>query len=224
MSTTSEPLTETAPPSPAVGHTPAAERLQSLDAFRGFDMFWISGGDFLFHALALTTGWAWAVGFAKQLEHSHWVGCTPYDMIMPIFLFITGITLPLGVTRRMARGQKRWEIFRRLLFRAIILAILGFYDLDNNEPAMGSLVIDHIRFCGILQRIGVAGLIAGVIMMFTNLRGQILWVVGILGGYWALLNFVAPPGQPAPIIQPGLNIVDYLDKHVMRRAPRGRDP
>src|ERR1035438_10008725 len=74
-------------------------------------MFWISGGDFLVHALALTTGWTWAVIVDKQFAHSHWAGFTFYDLIMPLFLFITGITLPRSVGRRLARGQPRSEIF-----------------------------------------------------------------------------------------------------------------
>src|SRR5262245_14168631 len=90
-------------------HTPASERLRSIDALRGFDMFWISGGDHFFHALAIATAWTWAIVFSRQLSHSDWAGFTFYDLIQPLFLFITGITLPLSVGRRLARGQTRWE-------------------------------------------------------------------------------------------------------------------
>lgn len=194
-----------------VGHTPPGERMQSIDALRGFSMFWISGVDFFFHALALTTGWGWAVLLSNQLKHTPWIGFTFYDLIQPLFLFITGITLPLWVGRRLSRGQTRWEVIRRLLFRTAALIILGH--MDENGPI--SLAIAHNRFGGVLQRIGLADLVAGVIIMSTRTRSQILWVIGILVGYWALLTFVPYPGQPAPSFEQGKNITDYIDQHIM---------
>jgi predicted acyltransferase len=194
-----------------VGHTAAEERVQSVDVLRGFDMFWISGGDHLFHALAIATSWSWVVYLSHQLRHSSWAGFTFYDLIQPLFLFITGMTLPLSVGRRLARGQTRWEVFRRLLTRAIFLVILGH--LDKNGAI--SFDIPQIRFTSVLGRIGVAGLAAGVVIMFTRVRAQIMWVLGIVIAYWALLTFVPAPGQPGPSFKQGINIVDYLDQHVM---------
>jgi predicted acyltransferase len=194
-----------------VEHTAAGERVQSVDVLRGFDMFWISGGDHLFHALAIATGWSGIVFLSNQLKHSSWEGFTFYDLIQPLFLFITGMTLPLSVGRRLARGQTRWEVFRHLLTRAIVLVILGH--LDKNGAI--SFDIPHIRFTSVLGRIGVAGLVAGVIIMFTRVRAQIIWVLGIIIAYWALLTFVPAPDQPAPSFKQGINIVDYLDRHVM---------
>ena len=194
-----------------VGHTAASERLQSVDILRGFDMFWISGGDHFFHALAIATGWSWAVFTASQLRHSSWAGFTFYDLIQPLFLFITGITLPLSVGRRLARGQTRWEIARHLLIRAGILILLG--QLDKNGAI--SFDVPHIRFTSVLGRIGVAGLASGIILMFFRVRGQIIWILSLLLAYWALLTFVPAPGQPAPSFEQGVNIVDYLDQHVM---------
>src|SRR4029450_13416559 len=190
---------------PKIEHTAPNERVPSIDVLRGFDMFWISGGDHFFHALALATGWTWAIVFSKQLSHSDWAGFTFYDLIQPLFLFITGITLPLSVGRRLARGQTRWEIFRRLLIRTVLLVIWGH--LDKNGPV--SFDFANLRFTSVLGRIGIAGLVAGVIMMFARPRAQILWVIGILGTYWALLTFVPAPGQPAPSYEQGVNIVDY---------------
>lgn len=185
--------------------------MQSIDILRGFDMFWISGGEAFFHALALATGWTSAVWFGGQLSHSRWEGMTFYDLIQPLFLFITGLTLPMSVGRRLARGQSRWEVFKRMAVRMVFLIILGH--LDKNGPV--SFDIAHVRFTGVLQRIGVAGLIASVIMMFARPRAQIAWVVGILAGYWALLTFVPAPGQPAVTFEMGKNIVDYVDQHIM---------
>src|ERR1019366_7933425 len=208
-----QPVTGSAPKAGGhrVEHTDASERVQSVDVLRGFDMFWISGGDHLFHALAIATGWSWVVFLSGQLKHSSWAGFTFYDLIQPLFLFITGMTLPLSVGRRLARGQTRWEVFRRLLTRAIFLVVLGH--LDKN----GAIAFDvpHIRFTSVLGRIGVAGVGAGGIITFTRVRAQILWVLGIVVVYWVLLTFAPAPGQPGPSFKQGVNIVDYLDQHVM---------
>lgn len=192
-------------------HTSVTERIQSIDVLRGFDMFWISGGEHFFHALAKATGWAGAIFLAGQLSHSRWEGFTFYDLIQPLFLFITGMTLPLSVGRRLLRGQTRWDVFRRLFSRMVLLVILGH--IDKN----GALSLDfaHQRYTSVLGRIGVAGLIAGVIIMYARPRAQVLWIIGILASYWALLTFVAAPGQPAPSFGRGINIVDYLDQHIM---------
>ena len=194
-----------------LGHTPETERVQSIDVLRGFDMFWITGADELIHSLALATGWIWAGAVARELSHSAWAGCTCYDLIQPLFLFIVGLTLPLMVGRRLARGQTRGQIFRRLLGRAGLLVILGHFDKN------GALTLDfaHWRFTGVLERIGVAGQAAGTILMYARPRAQVRWVVGILIAYWALLTFVTAPGQAAPSYEQGRNIVDYLDQHIM---------
>src|SRR5262245_32067716 len=206
------PAATAAPATPApVTHTPAAERIQSIDVLRGFDMFWISVGDHFFPVLAKATGWAAAVFLAAQLSHSKWEGCTFYDLIQPLFLFITGLTLPLAIGRRLERGQTRAEVFRRLLSRTVLLVILGH--IDKN----GALSLDfaHQRYTSVLGRIGIASLLAGVIVMYARPRAQAMWIAGILASYWALLTFVAAPGQAQPNIAQGVNIVDWLDQHIM---------
>ena len=83
--------------SPPVQTLPMAqvrrERLLSLDALRGFDMFWIVGGEELFRAIAK----AWPIAplreLERQLTHSEWEGVTFYDLIFPLFIFIVGVSL-----------------------------------------------------------------------------------------------------------------------------------
>src|SRR6266536_5252690 len=82
------------PPPP----TTAADRVISIDALRGFDMYWIMGGKPLLVALAAAMIHAngrpeW---LKRQLEHTHWVGFTCYDLIMPLFMFIVGAAMPFA--------------------------------------------------------------------------------------------------------------------------------
>ena len=75
------------------------ERLRSLDALRGFDMFWIIGGGTVFEALAKFTNWPILNWWAKQLEHKNWEGFAFEDLIFPMFLFIAGVSLPFSNNR-----------------------------------------------------------------------------------------------------------------------------
>ena len=83
------------------------KRLSSVDALRGFDMFWISGGDALFIALFSVGNMPFLHNLAVQFEHPAWGGFRFYDLIFPLFLFIMGIAMPLSITRRIERGDSR---------------------------------------------------------------------------------------------------------------------
>ena len=69
-------------------------RLHSLDALRGFDMFWIMGGEGIFFALATLTGWPFFQWWSNQLHHAPWHGFRLYDMIFPLFLLLQAYLFP----------------------------------------------------------------------------------------------------------------------------------
>ncbi len=79
------------PDAPAPSSTPA--RLVSLDALRGFDMFWILGSDGLFKALRAFGPVQPAAAVREQLEHVPWEGFHFEDLIFPLFVFIAGVPL-----------------------------------------------------------------------------------------------------------------------------------
>ena len=67
-------------------------RLMSLDALRGFDMFWIVGGHAIVLGLGkgLNNGW-FSRHVLPQIQHVPWEGFTAWDLIMPLFLFRVGM-------------------------------------------------------------------------------------------------------------------------------------
>ena len=65
----------------------------SLDALRGFDMFWIVGADALVEGLRKLSDGPVIQGAAKQLEHVAWAGFHFEDLIFPMFVFIVGVSL-----------------------------------------------------------------------------------------------------------------------------------
>ena len=205
--------TATNPVEPALAQPVPIRRLKSLDALRGFDMFWIIGGEEIFHVLAQTTGWTGAVFMANQFTHVAWNGYRPYDNIFPLFLFLAGVSTPFAIGSRLEKGNARASLARKIIQRGLILVLLGV--LYNN--GIFEKPIGEWRFPSVLGRIGLAGMVAQLIYLYTypNQRAQYLWFGGLLLGYWALLAFGAAPGfTPGDLTMKG-NIVSYVDRLVL---------
>lgn len=211
---------QTATP-PNATSAPRDERLLSLDALRGFDMFWIIGGEEIAHAAARLTGWGWLVWLAGQLEHVEWHGFRFYDLIFPLFLFMAGVSMPYSFEKRLARGDAKAQVTRHVIVRGLVLVLLGM--IYN-----GLLEFDwpNTRLPSVLGRIGLAYLFAGIIVLNTNWRGRLAWMAGLLVGYWAALKFVPVPGFGAGDLTPGHTLTDYIDRLLVPgRLYRGdRDP
>ncbi len=167
---------------------PEFRRLLSLDALRGFDMFWIMGGGGIFIGLASLTGWPVFKWWAEQLTHVPWHGFHFYDMIFPLFLYIAGVSFPFSYAKRKATNQSRRSIYRHVFYRGVILVVLGF--LYNN---MVSFNFSELRYGSVLGHIGVAWMFAALIFMNTNLTGRIIWFWALLIGYWLLLWIFPAP-------------------------------
>src|SRR5262245_21275890 len=107
-----------------IGDTPKSDapslrdnRLVSLDALRGFDMFWIMGGESIVAAAATLTSWPWLIWLHGQLKHPDWDGFALYDLIFPLFLFIAGVAMPLSFEKRLSRGDTRASVYRHIIVR-----------------------------------------------------------------------------------------------------------
>ena len=188
---------------------PKTERLLSLDALRGFGLFWIVGGHGIVIGLHLATGWEWVGAFNGLLRHVDWNGFLPYDLIFPLFLFLAGVSTPYSLTRRLTEGA-RAEVCRKIVQRGLILVLLGV--IYNNGLQWKGL--EAMRFGSVLGRIGLAGMFAQLIFAFnfTNPQRLWAWLVGILLGYWAILSFGHAPGfAPGDLTMEG-NFASYVDR------------
>ena len=207
------------PPSPAAndqGVDPASasanERLVSLDALRGFDMFWIIGGKSMLVALAAVTSAAWLDWVLQRMQHPEWDGFEPWDLIFPLFLFIAGVSTPLSLSHRRARGDSQRSIYGHVILRAVLLVALGvIYNGIPTDWTSSEGWANH-RYPSVLGRIGLAYLFAALIAMNARSWGRWLWLVGLLMGYWAALRFIPVPGFGAGDLTPGHTLTDYLDR------------
>jgi predicted acyltransferase len=190
---------------------PTIKRLYSLDALRGFDMFWIMGGEGIFAALATLTGWPVLVWWAEQCEHVQWHGFHFYDMIFPLFLFIAGISFPFSFAKRIANNEKRSSIYKHIISRGLILVLLGI--IYNNGI---NFDFAHLRYGSVLGRIGLAWMFAAIIFMNSKWNYRLIWFGCLLIGYWLLLLlFPAHDLGSTDIFSREGNFTSYVDRILM---------
>lgn len=190
-----------------------SQRLMSLDALRGFDMFWIIGGEEIFHALnQAATGKSYHRPFefmAWQLTHKNWEGFGFYDLIFPMFVFMVGASLVFSLGKLIAtRG--RGAALRRVVFRSVVLYLMGLVYYGGLSKGYGD-----VRLMGVLQRIALAYFFAGVLFCFLKPRGLIFVTAALLVVYWALLTFVRAPGETRVSFAEGHNLTNWVDAHYL---------
>ncbi|MFM9908195.1 MAG: acyltransferase family protein [Chitinophagaceae bacterium] len=189
----------------------APDRLYSLDALRGFDMFWIMGAEEIFHSLFKATGSPFWGAIANELTHPDWNGFHFYDLIFPLFLFIAGVATPYSVGRELEKGKTKQQVMWRVIKRGLMLVLLGI--IYNNGLELKPF--SEIRFGSVLGRIGLAYMFANIIYIYSKEKAQIAWFVGLLFGYWLLLKFTAAPGFPPGDLSMEGNFASYVDRLIM---------
>ncbi len=197
-------------PSPAAkpGEVPT-RRLMSLDALRGFDMFWIIGAEPLVAGLRKVSNSGWIREWSHQLEHVAWAGFHFEDLIFPMFVFIVGVSIVFSLGRTIEQHGRRAAMVR-IFRRALLLYLLGiFYYGGFSTP------LTEIRLLGVLQRIALCYLCAGLIFCFWGLRGRVIWCVGLLVGYWLVMTLVPVPGGVAGNFAEGHNLANWVDQQYL---------
>jgi predicted acyltransferase len=164
--------------------TPETRRWMSLDALRGFDMFWILGADSFVYALNEMSQNAPTKFLAVQLDHAEWEGFHFYDLIFPLFVFMMGVSTVFSLTK-IIEHEGPIAAVKRVLRRGILLFIIGLIysgGFTNPWPDM--------RLMGVLNRIAICYTFAGLLFIFFRTRALIAISAAILLGYWAMMNFV----------------------------------
>ena len=227
---------EVLPGDAVAGAEKQPDRLLSLDALRGFDMFWIISGEGIFHSIAAVIKQKyslqqntvdWQIGPTKdlpfverlfvtisnQLHHSPWNGFTFYDLIFPLFIFIAGVSMPFSYGKKLsaeATGNKRVRrnIYRSLIKRTLLLIFFGAV-VNGLFKWQG---YDQTRIASVLGRIGLACFFAALIYLNASRRAQIVWAAGLLLGYWAAMMWLPVPGFGAGVLTPEGNLAAYVDR------------
>jgi len=195
------------------------ERLVSVDALRGFTMFWIMGGDApLLRALAKGLDNEFINKLMVQFDHVPWEGFHAWDMVMPLFLFVVGVVMPFSFDKRLARGDSKGQLYLHIIKRVVILWILGMI-------AQGNLLAYDLSklhiYCNTLHAIAAGYLIASAMILNQNIIRQIITTAGLLLLFWALMVWVPVPGYGAGVLTEEGNLALYIDNLVLGRFRDG---
>ncbi|XP_077130361.1 heparan-alpha-glucosaminide N-acetyltransferase isoform X2 [Ranitomeya variabilis] len=186
------------------------QRLRSLDTFRGFSLIIMvfvnyGGGGYWF------------------FKHQSWNGLTIADLVFPWFVFIMGTSIHLSLNSMLRKGNSRWKLFWKVLWRSIQLFLIGLFVINVNY-CRGPLSWSDIRIMGVLQRLSLTYLVVSVLeLLFTKplpdpmpqnrtcflLQDVVpFWpqwlIILVLEACWLCLTFLLPvPGCPTGYLGPG---------------------
>jgi predicted acyltransferase len=184
-------------------------RLISIDALRGFDMFWIAGGAGIIQALSKITNTDLVRVLITQLDHKDWEGVTFWDLIFPLFVFIMGVSLVFSLSKRVEKNGKA-AAYKRIIVRSVFLFVIGV--IFQSGPVAS---LEGIRLMGVLQRIALCYLFTGLLFCTLKPRDLAIVCATLLVGYWALMNFVPVPGVGAGNFREGTNLANYIDQQYL---------
>lgn len=193
------------------------QRLSSLDALRGFDLFVLVALGPLVLSLTHCLGAERYEGLRAVFTHVDWQGFAPWDLVMPLFVFMSGVGIPFALSRY-RNGANRGPFLRRLIKRVVLLWLLGMVVQGN------LLALDPSRiylYSNTLQAIASGYLIAALLYTSTQLRTQILAAVLLLVGYWAAMEFISVGQYGGGNYTPDANLAEWLDRTVLGRFRDG---
>ncbi|TMN90420.1 DUF5009 domain-containing protein [Pseudoalteromonas phenolica] len=191
------------------------KRLASLDALRGMDMFWILGGQGIFAALFVLTGWQGWKAFEAHTVHSPWHGFTFYDLIFPLFIFLSGVAMGLAPKRidHLPFNERR-PLYNKAIKRLFLLMAFGV--LYNHGWGTGApFAFEEVRYASVLGRIAIAWFFCALLVWHFSLRVLAYSGVGILIFYWVLLCFIPVPGGVAGDLSAAGSWNAWFDKHLL---------
>jgi predicted acyltransferase len=210
-----------ATPQPATASLPLrTERLVSLDALRGFDMFWITGGTGILIGLGKVIHRPFFDKFLEQFDHVPWRGLHFYDLIWPLFMFIMGAAIPLSMAKRRAKGENDRTLLLHAVWRAILMFCLGTITQGD------LLLFDWYRFhpCySVLHGLAAGYLIATLVAVKVKAKWHAPTIAVFLLAYWAVVMLIPVPGVGAGVLTPKGNLPTYVDQLILGHLHYGEN-
>lgn len=192
---------------------PAYQRLESLDVLRGFDLFCLVALEGGLHSLGRAIDAPWYNDFLWGFSHVQWEGFSSWDLVMPLFMFMAGVSMPFALSRYKAMPDK-WAVYRRIVKRVALLWIFGMMCQGN----LLGLDPDRIYlYSNTLQAIAMGYLISAMLFLHVRLSVQIGTAVALLLAYWGAMQFITVDGYGGGNYTPDGNLAEWVDRTVLGR-------
>lgn len=151
-----------------------SNRLLSLDAFRGYAIA----------VMVIVNNPGSRSHVYPPLLHAEWNGITLTDLVFPFFLFMVGVSITLAYTKRLSAGADKKDLYKKIVFRAAKIMLLGLLAFSLGEEQL---------IGGVLPRISIVFLVCAFLFLNTNWKQQV-WIASmILIGYWMVMVLVPVP-------------------------------
>lgn len=194
-----------------------SQRLESLDILRGFDLFLLVGLEIALHQLANVVNTPSLHSIMWCFTHVDWEGFSSWDLVMPLFMFMSGITIPFALSKY-KNTNKQAFVYRRILKRVILLWIFGMMCQGN------LLGLDPNRiyfYSNTLQAIAMGYLISSLLYLHTHIRTQIIVAIILLLSFWGTMEFISIQGYGGGNYTPDHNLAEWIDREVLGRFRDG---
>jgi predicted acyltransferase len=201
--------------------TTSPKRFLALDVFRGMTICFM---------IIVNTPGNGATSFSP-LQHAHWNGFTPTDLVFPSFLFAVGNAMSFVMLKwnNMKQSEVLWKIFRRT-FMIFLLGYLmywfPFVKIDAHNQVVG-FPFGETRVFGVLQRIALCYGIASLMLYYLKPKTALIITVVLLFVYWLLLYVWGNPIAPMSLEGNAVLRIDRWllgDKHLYHGEGIAFDP
>ena len=189
-------------------------RLESLDALRGMDLLFLVAISDIMEELAEVINTPWMAAVMECFTHKKWEGFSPWDLVMPLFMFMAGVAIPYSLGKYREEKIKISNLYWRLGKRVLLLWIFGMMVQGN----LMALDPDRIYlFTNTLQAIAVGYFFSAIIYMHTSWKTQIGIAVALLLTFWGAMEFITIGGYGGGDYTPHGNLAEGIDMMVLGR-------
>ncbi len=152
---------------------------------------------------------SWVKALAIQMTHVEWDGFRFYDLIFPLFVFISGVTVPYSILSQKAKGVPVKQLQITIIKRSAILVLIGLsYSFFKFETGA-------LRLYTVLWMIGMSYLIgASLTLHVESWHHRLIIFFSVLILYHLAIFYLPYPGK-AEAITPDNNLAAWLDRNLI---------
>ena len=194
------------------------KRLESLDILRGFDLFFLVLFSSVIGKFAGAAQSPALDSFMWNFSHVEWEGFSPWDLVMPLFMFMAGVSMPFSLNKYRGTGNKNTAVYQRIFKRFFLLWIFGMISQGN------LLGLDPDRlflFSNTLQSIAIGYLVTALLYIHVPTKALIAYAIASLLLFWGAMEFITIDGYGGGNYTPDGNLAEWVDRAVLGRFRDG---